>query len=264
VFRRRKGDPLEADPDGADESIDTDESELSEDADVASAGGDVDGDRASGTAYDRTDGPFDVSEVAEDDEVPRLDIGGLRVPLYDGMELRLDVDEPSGTVTSVTVVVAGSAVQITAFAAPRVEGIWDDVRKEIAAGVSTAGGTVDEVSGPFGLELHAAVPPEAGARSRGLTPLRFIGVDGPRWFLRALYTDVAARGGPTAGPLDAVVRGCVVVRGSDPMAPGDALTLVVPSDVPQGLERTGGPTEATPDRTKLPPPRRGPEITEIH
>ncbi|MEO6822703.1 MAG: DUF3710 domain-containing protein [Candidatus Nanopelagicales bacterium] len=268
MFRRRKGDPLVADPlgadpDGATESIDAAESESSEEADLPAGGDDATGARAAGATYDRAEGPFDVSEVADDDEVPRLDIGGLRVPLYDGMELRLDVDEPSGSVMSVTVVVAGSAVQITAFAAPRVEGIWDDVRKEIAAGVSTAGGTIDEVTGPFGLELHAAVPAEAGARTRGLTPLRFIGVDGPRWFLRALFTDAAARGGPTSGPLEAVVRGCVVVRGSDPMAPGDALTLVVPSDVPHGLERTGGLGEGTPDRTKLPPPRRGPEITEI-
>lgn len=256
MFRRRKGDPSAGDPDQSPEPT--------EDEAVETEEADEDETSTPDAAVDRAEGPFDATEVPEDDPVPRLDVGGLHVPLYDGMELRLDVDEASGVITSVTVVAAGSAVQITAFAAPRVEGIWDEVRKEIAAGVSGAGGTIDEVDGPFGRELHAAVPAPPGSGARGLTPLRFIGVDGPRWFLRALFTDAAARGGAAAAPLEAVVRGCVVVRGPDPMAPGDALTLVVPAEVPPGLQQTGGPGEAAPDRTKLPPPRRGPEITEIH
>lgn len=277
MFRRRKGDPPTGEPDPAEDLADDPGPEQEESTAAA----------APEPGIDRSEGPYDVGEVPEDDEVPRLDVGGLHIPLYDGMELRLDVDETSGAVTSATIVAAGSAVQLSAFAAPRVEGIWAEVRAEIAAGVSTAGGTVDEVIGPFGTELHSAVPAPPGTGAKALTPVRFVGIDGPRWFLRALFTDAAARGGPGAAPLEAVVRGCVVVRGSEPMAPGDALTLVVPSDVPPGLQRTGGPAGTAPggaapggaapggsgqgaapagtapDRRKLPPPRRGPEITEI-
>ena len=40
-------------------------------------------------------GPFDVDE-APADEIPRIDLGSLRVPMIDGLELRLDVDQQTG------------------------------------------------------------------------------------------------------------------------------------------------------------------------
>lgn len=270
MFRRRRRDPLEA----GQEQAELPEEAVEDDAADGDEANPVDAGQEppAGARYDRSSGPYDVTEVADDDEVPRLDLGGLRVPLTEGMELRLDVDEATSAVVSVTVVLDRSAVQLSAFAAPRVEGIWDEVRQEIASGVSGAGGTVDEVTGSFGAELHVAVPAQPGSTG-ALTPLRFAGVDGPRWFVRALFTDAASRGGPAAAALETVVRGCVVVRGSDPMAPGDALPLVPPAQVPPGLVATGpgadqsGPAGPAPDdapqRPRLTPPRRGPEITEI-
>ncbi len=213
----------------------------------------------------RRDGPYDVEEIdrrAATGEVALLDLGGLRVPVHDGVELRLDVDQESGQVVSATVVHERSAVQISAFAAPRGEGIWDEVRTDIASGISAAGGTVDRVAGSFGVELHAMVP-ETGPGGRGaLVPARFVGVDGPRWFLRGLFTGAAARDTAAAALLEMVVRGCVVVRGSEPMAPGDVLLLQVPTELPEGLAQ-GDDDADGPDRRQLPPPRRGPEITEI-
>jgi hypothetical protein len=89
--------------------------------------------------------------------------------------------------------------------------------------------------------------------------VRFVGVDGPRWFLRGLFSGAAARETAAAAPLEAVLRACVVVRGNDPMAPGDPLPLHVPTEIPEGMQQNdddGG-------RRRLPPPERGPEITEI-
>jgi len=245
VFRRRKGEPVE--PTDELEVDAVDELDVEEQTEEPAA-----------PSYDRSAGPYDASEQP-DDGVTRLDLGGLRVAGAEGMEIRLEVDEASQNVVAVTIVTGDSALQLTAFAAPRTEGIWDDVRKEIRSSLA-AGGTVDELDGPFGPELQATIS-QPGPDGRVVTqPVRFVGVDGPRWFLRGLFTGRAAREGGAAAPLEAAMRGTVVVRGGDAMAPGDALPLSVPTAVPEGMTR--GET-GTDRRTPLPPPERGPEITEI-
>jgi hypothetical protein len=212
--------------------------------------------------YDGDD-EVDDGEVGDADRpaaVPRLDLGGLRVALYEGVELRVDVDQESGQVAAVNVVDGASAVQLTAFAAPRREGIWDEVRGEIAGSVSGAGGTVDQVAGEFGDELHAMLPGEVTTGAKGLVPVRFVGVDGPRWFLRGLFTGPAAREPAAAARLEQVMKGCVVVRGDDPMPPGEALALRMPTEIPEGMAAAGPDDQGRPP---LAPPQRGPEITEI-
>jgi hypothetical protein len=241
VFRRRKSEAAPDEP--VEELLDDAADDSDDEADLVA------------TASDRSGGPFDEDEEPEDG-LTRLDLGGLRVAGADGMEIRLEVDQNTQAVQAVTVVAGDSALQLTAFAAPRTEGIWDEVRKEIRASLA-ASGPVDEVQGDFGRELQATltVPDEQG---RQVTqPVRFVGVDGPRWFLRGLFTGAAARDPRAAGPLEAVLRATVVVRGGDPMAPGDPLPLNLPTEVPEGIRPEGD------ERRTLPPPERGPEITEI-
>lgn len=240
MFRRRKGEqPDEPQVD------DVDAEEVEED------------DEPQAPVVDRSNGPWDESE-APDDGLTRLDVGGLRIAGAEGMELRLDVDEASQSVQAVTAVIGDSALQMTVFAAPRTEGIWDDVRAEIRRSLA-AQGTVNEVVTDFGHELHATLPAQGPDGKQVVQPVRFVGIDGPRWFLRGLFSGRAAREPQAAAPLEAVLRATVVVRGTDPMAPGDAIPLQVPSEVPQGMSRSEGPT----GRAPLPPPERGPEITEI-
>jgi hypothetical protein len=237
VFRRRKSsdaDPVEPDLDetGIDDVEEDDEPEP------------------------RVPGPYDESEAPADDLV-RLDLGGVRVPGADGMELRLDLDESTQAVVAVTVVTGESALQIMAFAAPRTDGIWDDVREEIRVALA-AQGPVEEAQGAFGKELLATLPVAGPQGQSGVQPVRFIGVDGPRWFVRGLFSGPAARQADAAAPLEDVFRNTVVVRGSDPMAPGDPLPLQMPGELPEGMD------EAGPDgRPRMAPPERGPEITEI-
>ena len=248
MFRRRKGEPA-VEPSDELEVDAVDAVDVEEEVEPAA--------EPTGPVFDRSSGPFDASEEP-DDGVTRLDLGGLRVAGAEGMEIRLEVDEASQNVVAVTIVTGDSALQLTAFAAPRTEGIWADVRREIRGNLAGAG-TVDELDGPFGPELQSSIT-QPGPDGRPVTqPVRFVGVDGPRWFLRGLFTGRAAREGGAAAPLEAAMRATVVVRGGDPMAPGDALPLSVPTAVPEGMSRG-----ETPDRrTPLPPPERGPEITEI-
>lgn len=255
MFRRRRADQPVPE---VEETTDPDELAGGEGADVQ--GG------AAGPAspgYDRHGGPFDVSEVP-DDGVSRLDLGGLQVPGVEGMELRLEVDEAADQVVAVTVAHGESALQLTVFAAPRNEGIWDDVRAEIRGNLAGSG-LVDEVNGDFGRELHATLTLTGPEGQSVMQPVRFVGVDGPRWFLRGLFSGAAARETAAAEPLEAVLRGTVVVRGTDPMAPGDAIPLHVPTAVPEGMSRQDGADDEdeTDNRKTLPPPKRGPEITEI-
>ncbi|HET7901007.1 MAG TPA: DUF3710 domain-containing protein [Candidatus Nanopelagicales bacterium] len=207
----------------------------------------------------RVPGPYDETEVP-DDEVVRLDLGGLRVPGSEGMELRLDLDEETQSIIAVSVVNGDSAIQLMAFAAPRTEGIWDDVREEIRVALASQG-PVEEAQGVFGKELLATLPVAGPQGQSGMQPVRFVGVDGPRWFVRGLLSGPAARNAEAAAPLEEVLRATVVVRGSDPMAPGDPLPLQVPGELPEGMHRGGD--DAPDRRTPLPPPERGPEITEI-
>ena len=208
----------------------------------------------------RADGPFDADDVPNDGLV-RLDLGGLRVPAADGMELRLELDETGENVQAVTIVQADSSLQLMAFAAPRTEGIWDDVREEIRKSLASQG-LVDSVEGSFGTELHATLTVATPQGTSAMQPVRFVGVNGPRWFVRGLFAGAASREGAAAESLEAVLRATVVVRGYDPMAPGDPLPLHVPGEVPQEFTESDD-ENTTPDRPPLSMPARGPEITEI-
>ncbi len=203
----------------------------------------------------RPSGPWDV-EDAPDDATTRLDLGGLRVPGLDGMEIQVNLDEATGNVIAVTAVLGDSALQLQPFAAPRGEGIWAEVRREIAAEITRDGGLADVVTeGELDAYLMAQLPFPQPDGSSALRPVRFIGVDGPRWFLRGVLTGPAAVEPSAAAPFMAVFRGSVVVRGADPLAPRDPITLRLPQ------EATPVTTEA-PARTleDLDP---GPTITEI-
>jgi len=209
----------------------------------------------------RPDGPWDVGEISEPGE-GRVDLGGLFVPGVEEMELRVEVAGES--IVAATVVLRDSAIQLQAFAAPKSEGIWGEVRAEIASGITQQGGVVDEVEGPLGWELRAQVPVQLPDGTGGVQLVRFVGSDGPRWFLRGVISGQGAVQPAAAGVLEAIFRDTVVVRGAAPMAPRDPIVLKLPTDaqmVPDGVT----PEQGEPSRfgDGIDPMRRGPEITEI-
>jgi hypothetical protein len=195
-----------------------------------------------------TDGPWDEAD-APDDGVERVDLGALRVPAVPGMELRLEVG-PQQQVIGATLVIGDSTLSIAAFAAPRAGGVWDDVRREIARTASGQGGSLKETDGPFGRELAGTVMAMAQGAGQGGTPApvrlpaRFLGVDGPRWFLRGTVIGPAGAGGEAAQAVDDAFRAVVVVRGSEPMPVRDPLPLTLP---PGMAEQLGGQPGAPAD-----------------
>ncbi|WP_283137961.1 DUF3710 domain-containing protein [Rhizohabitans arisaemae] len=204
-----------------------------------------------GAAPGRTQGPWD-----EADDVPehdRIDLGGMRVPISQDFEVQVNLAEDQ--VVAATVLTGESALQIQAFAAPKKSGIWDDLRREIADEVASSGGTTEEAEGPFGAELEARIPVE----DAGEQAVRFLGVDGPRWFLRGVISGKAALDREAAALLEDAFAGVVVVRGAQPMAPKELIGLRLPTEALQALEEHN----AQQNRAKLNPFERGPEITEI-
>ncbi|HEX3908915.1 MAG TPA: DUF3710 domain-containing protein, partial [Mycobacteriales bacterium] len=155
----------------------------------------------------RPTGPFDVEDLPKDDQTPRLDLGSLQVPVPEGIEVRVDVQDD--VIVAATLVDGRNELQVHAFAAPRSSGLWAEVRGEIAESLQGSGGSAEDVDGPFGPELRARVPVEGGA----LQPARFIGVDGPRWFLRGLFTGPASTDPTQASRLEQAFRGVAVDRG---------------------------------------------------
>lgn len=203
----------------------------------------------------RIGGPWDLSEVGAPYD-NRVDLGGLLVPAVAGMELRVEL--ANERITAASALLADSELKLQPFAAPRTEGIWDEVRAELAAGITRQGGTVDEVDGPFGVELRARMPIRTAKGTGAVQAARFFGIDGPRWFLHGVLTGRGANEPRHAGPVEDLLRGVVVVRGDTPMAPQELIPLRLPEEAGQ----TDVPTESG-RRPPLNPFSRGPEITEV-
>lgn len=177
-----------------------------------------------------TAGPYDVRD-APDDDLARVDLGALRVPAIPGMDVRLDVNEAQ-QIISVTLVGPTGQMQLGVFAAPRNEGIWDDVRAEIAESLRGQGGRSDRgADGPFGPELRGTLAGDGGS-----VPVRFIGVDGPRWFLRAMLVGPAAVEPKLAEPFEAAIRQVIVVRGSEPLPVREPVPLTLPKEIIDAAE----------------------------
>jgi hypothetical protein len=206
-----------------------------------------------------TVGPWDEAD-APDDGLPRVDLGALRVPAVPGMELRVDVN-PQQQVVGASLRAGESLLQLSVFAAPRAGSLWDEVRVELARGASGQGASLREVDGPFGPELAGTVmlatapaAPGQGAAKPVRRPARFLGVDGPRWFLRGMLTGPAAESPEEAAALEEAFRAVVVVRGTLPMPVRDALPLTLP---PQAAEQVARQQAANRQGGSVPPPTGG-------
>lgn len=211
---------------------------------------------------DLSDGPFDSASAPTRDE---MDFGSLRLVPTEDIELRLDVDETSQTLTGMTAVFgeAGtSAVHLQVFAAPKTTGVWYGIRREIAEAIVAGGGTAEEVDGPLGTELHVRMPSQGPDGRTTFSPARFVGVDGPRWFLRAVLSGDAAIDDEAASRAMEFVRTVVVHRGSDPRAPRELLELTLPPELMAQAQASAQEHEQHTDAPTVGPLERGPEITE--
>lgn len=215
--------------------------------------------------FDRDGGPFDRSEVGADLD-GRLDFGAIAIVPEAGMELRLDIDDQGREITGLTAILGESACQLQAFAAPKTSGVWDDIREEIHDNLVGSGGTAQEVDGPLGLELQVRMPATGQDGRVTYNPARFVGVDGPRWFLRAVLSGAAATDEEAGAHMEEFIKRIVVVRGTEPRAPREMLPLKVPETDAEVEDATVSEQEVeggAPTADDFKPFERGPEITEV-
>jgi hypothetical protein len=199
----------------------------------------------------RSQGPFDESEV-DFSQGNRIDLGGLMLTVIDGLELQVQADQKSGRITQLTLKDGNSGMQIHPYASRKSGGMWEEVKTQIKLSVNESGGLVEEVQGPWGIELNAQIM--TNGEKPVLQPARFVGIDGPRWFLRAVFLGEASRDTKAGARLMECLRSAVVVRGDTAMAPGTPIVLRLPNNAPSSEIEPG---------TSVPSPFvRGPEITE--
>jgi hypothetical protein len=160
---------------------------------------------------------------------PAIDFGAIVIPAVDGMQVRAEMDETENVV-AVSVLLDDTMLQMQAFAAPRAEQLWDEVRQEIAEGIRGGQGKAREADGPFGRELQAEVVLDDASGSTKRQPARFIGMDGDRWFLRGVVTGSGATDDARAKAVEEVFAEVEVERGDFAAAPRDLLPLRIPED----------------------------------
>lgn len=201
-------------------------------------------------------GPFDISEITVDSSW--INLGSLLVKPMDGVAMRIDVDQKRQSVVSISFQKGTSMLQVQAFAAPKSRGLWPEIRTDLAQSVRSQNGVVDITDGPLGRQVLAKIPASLPDGGRGFRVARFVGIDGPRWFLRGVFSGDAAVKQQAAAEFEELFRSIVVDRGQQPIAPRDLLPLRIPENA---VSRHAD--EEQDGKADLPVPSRGPEITQI-
>lgn len=179
-------------------------------------------------------GPFDVAEVTG--VRPYIDLGGVKVLPRADLHLRLEVEEATKRVVAVGLEYRGTTLQVQPFAAPRSSGLWHDIREQIMEQLRKQGAKAKPANGPFGPEIFAEIPVNQDGQ-QGWRLARFIGVDGPRWFLRGVIAGKGATDAEAAKEVEELFRSIVVVRGSTPMPPRDLIPLSMPASASAAAQR---------------------------
>lgn len=172
-------------------------------------------------------GPLDDSEANA--VRPYVDLGGVKIVPRQDLQLRLEVEEGTNRVVAVAMDYAGSTLQVQPFAAPRTSGLWAEIRDQIVDQIQKQGGSTRIADGPFGPEVLAQIPANVAGQT-GNQLVRFIGVDGPRWFLRGVISGNGTVNAEAAAAVEDLFRSVVVVRGNTPMPPRDLIPLHIPAN----------------------------------
>ena len=181
-------------------------------------------------------GPFDSEEVVE--VRPYVDFGAMRVAPRQDVALRLEVEESTKRIIAVSVDHAGSSLQLQAFAAPKSDGLWHEIRGQMIESITSQGGRAEQRVGTLGPELLVQIEPKQG--QAGHRHVRFVGVDGPRWFLKGAITGAALTDASAAAAIEEILRSVIIHRGDTPIPPRDLLPLKVPAGTiaPPGVQST--------------------------
>ncbi len=171
-------------------------------------------------------GPFDIEEVGV--LTPYLDFGSLRISPTPGVTIKADVDDQNKRIVSLTLELDGHRLQVQAFTATKSDGLWEYTMNAIAQGITEQNGLAEIIQGALGPELRVQTSVTENGQ-RFLRESRFIGVDGPRWFLRGELTGPEFYQPDTYLKLVALFRSVAVNRGDSALPPGELLPISLPT-----------------------------------
>ena len=197
-----------------------------------------------------TQGPLEFS--SDLDTSSMLDLGAVFLPNIPGLEVHLDLDPRSGKGKSVSLHLNMTIAEVQIFAAAVNDDLWATMRDAITSGLRDQKVDCSVEMGRFGTEIHAVMPTVDLDGNAHVQPVRFVGVRGSRWLVRAVISGdgalVVEQPNADAGPdIDDVISQLVINRGEDPIPPGERLALRSPSaptdDFSQGSQSDSNDTK---------------------
>ena len=197
-----------------------------------------------------TQGPLEFS--SDLDTSSMLDLGAVFLPNIPGLEVHLDLDPRSGKGKSVSLHLNMTIAEVQIFAAAVNDDLWATMRDAITSGLRDQKVDCSVEMGRFGTEIHAVMPTVDLDGNAQVQPVRFVGVRGSRWLVRAVISGdgalVVEKPNADAGPeIDDVISQLVINRGEDPLPPGERLALRSPSaptdDFSQGSQSDSNETK---------------------
>ena len=161
------------------------------------------------------DGPFDVEDFDDpaDAEAARLDLGGVLVPVPDGSQLNVEVNE-QGVPNAVWIMTPNGRFSVAAYAAPKTGGLWREIAAELAESLRNDNAQARIEDGPWGREVVGLPVPQPG---QGQVVMRFIGADGYRWMIRCVVVGTEETIDAIADEARTSLADTVVRRGDTPL-----------------------------------------------
>jgi hypothetical protein len=177
--------------------------------------------------FDDVEGPWD-STAAPQDDVDRLDLGSVLLPMPDEAQLQVEMDQQTNAVRAVHILTPVGQLTVSAFAAPKSGDLWKEVGAELIDGLKEDGARINRENGEWGEEITA--------RNQGVKIL-FVGIDRPRWMLRGVAAGPEEHFEQNAEALREMLRGTVVVRGEQPMPPRTPLPVELPEAIARHIQQ---------------------------
>jgi Protein of unknown function (DUF3710) len=166
------------------------------------------------------------NEVSESDGY--LDLGALKLPMHEGLEITMDMDQETGRAHSIALVLGSSMAEVQIFARAKDELMWPDTRESLVTGLREQGVASEIAIGRFGSEVQCTMPTTDFAGNNIMQSVRFIGIDGDRWFMRLAVSGSATVDETEIAEFDDLISRLEVVRGDGAMSPGASLEFILP------------------------------------
>lgn len=161
-------------------------------------------------------GPRDISEV--DVSLGYLDHGAVLLPAIEGMRVAPLGNLVDGKAAGIRIALETSLVEIEVFAAPRSGNVWTEMRHSLRELAQGMGASVESRTGRYGTEQLVTIPVELPDGGKGVTTVREIGHEGPRWVARVKMLGQAAVDPQVGRHFEALIDRVVIVRGPEPRA----------------------------------------------